>query len=153
PIWSERTDGKWLFVERARAGEKPEWLRVVRVHVDDGALASDTYLLPGDERRFAGAWKSSTPLADLRPESLTLREGATLRWSRAEDGSFAGASEPGACRSELSGAAYAVSLLTVSAEQITSWDRGYDTSGRQVWGVTSGPYIFERDAREPEREA
>jgi CpeT protein len=150
PVWPDRTDGRWLFVERARAEapSKPEWLRVVHIHVDAGLLESETYLLPGDERRFAGAWKSAAPLSDIGPESLTLREGCALHWSRAEDGSFVGSSEPGACRSDLNGAVDAVSRMTVSPERTTSWDQGFDASGRQVWGVTSGPYNFEREAIE-----
>ncbi len=150
PIWTARTDGKWLYVERARANAptKPEWLRVVRVHVEDGALATDTYLLPGDEMRFAGAWKTPALLDGVDPKSLTLRDGCTLHWSRAEDGAFAGASQPEACRSDLNHAAYAVSRMTVAPERITSWDRGFDASDRQVWGVTSGPYVFERETTE-----
>ncbi|MEY2746457.1 MAG: CpeT/CpcT family, partial [Planctomycetota bacterium] len=25
-----------------------------------------------------------------------------------------------------------------------SWDRGFDAAGKQVWGSTKGPYLFER---------
>lgn len=147
PVWTERTDGRWLYVERERGNQaaKPESMRVVHIHVEDGELASDTYLLPGDEARFAGAWKSNAPLQGIGPDALTLREGCTLHWSRADGGTFVGASEPGACRSDLNGAAYAVSRMTVSSARITSWDRGFDASDRQVWGVTSGPYAFERE--------
>jgi hypothetical protein len=32
----------------------------------------------------------------------------------------------------------------VTANEITSWDRGFDSAGKQVWGATKGPYQFKK---------
>ena len=29
-------------------------------------------------------------------------------------------------------------------EVLTSWDRGFDSNDKQVWGATSGPYVFKK---------
>nr|GMC71697.1 chromophore lyase CRL, chloroplastic [Ipomoea batatas] len=41
------------------------------------------------------------------------------------------------------GASYCTSELAVlKNNEIHSWDRGFDESGNQVWGVKGGPYEF-----------
>jgi hypothetical protein len=37
-----------------------------------------------------------------------------------------------------------MSDVTLSAEELVTWDRGYDAAGKQVWGSTKGPYMFKR---------
>ncbi len=149
-VWTERTDGYWLYVERARANNPaaPYFQRVVRVHVEGHLLVSDTYLLPGDADRFDGAWRAPEPLADVAAGSLVLRSDDTLHWTRTVGGTFSGVPEYGSCSSVLQGATHAASRMTVSSERITSWDQGFDDSGKQVWGVTSGPYVFEHETAE-----
>ena len=35
----------------------------------------------------------------------------------------------------------------IVAGRFHSWDRGFDASGKQVWGATAGPYEFVKQAR------
>jgi CpeT protein len=65
----------------------------------------------------------------------------TLKWNGAE---FAGATQGTACPSALRGASYATSEVTLNQRSLTSWDRGYDAGGTQVWGAEKGAYIFVR---------
>lgn len=64
-----------------------------------------------------------------------------LTWS---DDRFAGGTLERACESALRGATYATSIIEITPTLITSWDRGYDGEGHQVWGAIDGPYHFER---------
>ena len=57
---------------------------------------------------------------------------------------FVGSTEGLACNSDLKGAIYATSIVIVSKDQLYSWDRGYDISGKQVWGSEKGGYIFKK---------
>jgi hypothetical protein len=147
PVWTDREDGRWLYVERERANRPGSayFERVVHVHFDGHALVSDTYLLPGDEHRFDGAWRTPKALADVDVGSLVLRAGSRLHWSRTTGGTFSGVPEYGSCSSVLQGATHATSRMTVSSSRITSWDQGFDDAGKQVWGVTSGPYVLDRE--------
>ena len=39
---------------------------------------------------------------------------------------------------------YTTSEVSIEARAITSWDRGFDADGAQVWGAEKGPYVFAR---------
>ena len=63
-IWTDRTDGRWLYVEQAAAQmeDKPYRQRVYRVDQQkDGSFISEVYELE-DPLRFAGEVKSENPL-------------------------------------------------------------------------------------------
>ncbi len=161
PIWADRDDGPWLYVEQARAGaeERPYRQRVYRlVSVSPGVVRSDVYTLPGatpeEVLKFAGAWKDPSRLKGVKPESLTLRDGCSLTLTRAVvqmlDGRtvivWRGATKGTGCVSDLRGAAYATSEAEITDERLVTLDRGFDGEGRQVWGSTRGGYEFVRQA-------
>ncbi len=144
-IWPDRAGGPWLYVEQAAAAapDRPYRQRVYRLALrDDGALESQVYELPGDPLRFAG-WHVAPTLFDaLSPTDLAKKEGCTVVLRRRGDGVFVGGTQGRACPSSLHGAAYTTSEVTISPDRIVSWDRGFDTDGRQVWGATAGGYVF-----------
>ena len=146
-IWPERTDAYWLYVEQAMASslDKPYRQRVYAVKVEpDGKVASHVYELPGDPMGFAGAWKDPRRLDLVNPDLLVAREGCTV-FLEGEGEGWKGATRANACVSNLMGAAYATSEVTVTAEALTSWDRGFDKDGKQVWGSKKGAYRFVRE--------
>ncbi len=146
-IWPERTDAYWLYVEQAMASslDKPYRQRVYAVKVEpDGKVASHVYELPGDPMGFAGAWKDPKRLDLVNPDLLVPREGCTV-FLEGEGEGWKGATQANACVSNLMGAAYATSEVTVTAEALTSWDRGFDKDGKQVWGSKKGAYRFVRE--------
>ena len=145
PIWQGHKGEPWLYVEQATAAkpERPYRQRIYRLRPSaDGRIASDVYLLPGDPLSFAGAWRDPSLLEGLTPEQLLPRDGCSIFLTRRADGNFAGATDGLGCASELAGAAYATSEVVITADQISSWDRGFDTAGKQVWGAELGPYLF-----------
>lgn len=147
PAWTDRADGPWLYVEQATASaqDKPYRQRVYRLRDGgDGTFTSEVYALPG-ARRFAGAWRHEQPLAELTPDSLLVREGCAVVMRRGADGRFSGGTVGQACASDLRGAAYAVSEVTIGPDTIESWDRGFDAEGTQAWGATGGGYVFIRE--------
>lgn len=149
PIWTDRPDGPWLYVEQAAATarDKPYRQRVYRLEAAEaGVLISRVYTLPEDPLRWAGQWKVEKPLADLKPEQLSERQGCEIELKRREDGSFVGSTRGRACPSDLRGASYATSEVTITHNVLESWDRGYDAEGKQVWGAEKGPYRFVKAA-------
>ncbi len=145
PIWTARTDGRWLYVEQAIADsqDKPYRQRVYRVTQDaDGTLQSIVYALPTAPLRFAGEWRKDEPLASLTPDSLSMRDGCAILLRQLPDGSYRGATHEHDCPSDLRGARYATSEVTVRDSLLESWDRGFDAKGTQVWGSVAGPYRF-----------
>ena len=144
PIWPERTDGHWLYVEQAAASalERPYRQRVYHLHrTDDGRLVSDVYAID-DPLRHAGAWAREDGLRAIDPNDLTLRAGCSIVLDRAGPDRFAGATTGTGCASALRGASYATSEVEIEAARLTSWDRGWSDDGTQAWGATEGPYVF-----------
>ena len=144
PIWRDRTDGRWIYVEQAMADaqDKPYRQRVYCLKDHGGEVQSMVFELPGDPLVHAGDWKDPARMNTLMPSLLVPREGCSVFLKRRDDASWAGGTRPQACESSLRGAAWATSEVTLTRDRIESWDRGFDKEGKQVWGATKGPYIF-----------
>lgn len=163
PIWTRFSGGaagvsageRWLYVEQAvaSAADRPYRQRVYRVvplvYTDVNGVAqigirSEVWELPGDPLRFAGAWRSADPLADIGPESLAMKEGCEVVLFRGVDGVWRGSTLGDGCVSTRQGAAYTTSLVEVDASGLRTLDRGFDAKGTQVWGSEKGAYEFRR---------
>ncbi|MDP2360959.1 MAG: chromophore lyase CpcT/CpeT [bacterium] len=148
PIWKEREDGPWLYVEQAmaQAQDQPYRQRVYRLRQESPTtFVSEVWQLPAPERRFAGAWRNDSLLAGLDPSALEERAGCAvhLTWHPGQ-GVYAGGTQGEGCASTLRGAAYATSEVSITGEGLGTWDRGYDEEGRQAWGAHKGGYDFRR---------
>jgi len=148
PIWFNRTDGKWFYVEQAIASSatKPYRQRVYHVTAEpDGTFHSAVFVLPGDPLRFSdGSGKPNAAFDDVTPGTLKSRDGCTVVLRVRPDRSFTGGTVGNDCPSDRQGAKYATSEIVISENQIVSWDRGSDESGKQVWGAEKGGYVFRR---------
>ena len=145
-IWPGRTDGAWLYVEQAVAAtqDKPYRQRVYHVSgLPDGSFRSEVFTIDGDPLRFAGGFREPAKLAALSERNLVPRAGCAIALHRATDTeAYEGSTTGKDCPSELRGASYATSIVTVRPDTLRSWDRGFDQHDAQVWGATKGPYVF-----------
>lgn len=145
-VWPSRTDGRWVYIEQARSDalDQPYRQRMYRVRYDgQGRLMSEVFAFPASGRPAAGSWRDPDALNAFTPELLEPREGCDVYLADV-GGRFEGGTEGEGCTSSLAGAAYATSEVVVEADRITSWDRGFDRAGDQVWGAEAGPYEFIR---------
>jgi hypothetical protein len=143
-IWKARPDGPWIYVEQAAAEfkDKPYRQRVYQLKKrNDGKIESVVYTIP-DPLRFAGDYKKEIPLLKLTPDSLTIREGCKVVLYREDAGHFTGNTAGKNCESNLRGASYAASEVTIYENRIISWDRGFDEENKQVWGAVNVGYVF-----------
>lgn len=148
-IWPERSDAVWLYVEQAMADrlDAPYRQRVYRLtRSGEESFVSAVYEL-AEPAAAVGAWKLERPLADLAPEALVVRPGCAVTLREDPEGTFSGSTAERQCASALRGASWASSEVRIDANGMTSWDRGFDAEGRQVWGSEAGPYRFVREAR------
>ncbi|MCA9785714.1 MAG: chromophore lyase CpcT/CpeT [Candidatus Cloacimonetes bacterium] len=145
PVFPEREDGHWLYVEQAVAEhlDRPYRQRVYHVESTEQGFISAVFEIP-DPLRFAGDFASARPLAGLTPDSLSAREGCAVILTQQADSLFAGSTPGKECLSSLRGATWASSQVEIGPGWITSWDRGYDAEDQQVWGAEKGPYLFLR---------
>ena len=146
PIWKDRSDGYWLYVEQAVATHRDEPYRQRVYHLvadGNGRIRSEVYSIPGPDR-FSGAWKRPSIMDALTPDSLQIRPGCAVILARKGFGVFEGSTVDSECISNLRGAVYATSEVRITPQELISWDRGFDESGNQVWGATEGGYVFKR---------
>ena len=152
PIWRDRTDGRWIYVEQAMADaqDKPYRQRIYRIiPVPGGKVESVIYELPGNPLQWAGAWRDPARLNALDPGILSVRPGCAVVLGYAGPGVLQGSTNGRDCGSVLRGASYASSEVTLTATELNTWDRGYDAGGTQVWGSTKGPYRFMKESAAP----
>lgn len=144
PIWPQRSDGFWLYVEQAlvTTQDKPYRQRIYHVHYNkDNNIISEVFELNAP-LRFTGAWKQENPLSTLSPDSLISRQGCAISLKKNSDGTFSGSTLEKDCLSNLRGAKYATSEVSISKQLLVSWDRGFDEKDQQVWGAEKGGYRF-----------
>ena len=151
PVWTQRSDGPWLYVEQAAAAtaDKPYRQRVYRLERKGDQYLSHIYEFKGDPLKHAGQWRQAVPLASLSPQDLVLKDGCAVIMTRSAGGRYSGATVDKACPSVLRGARYGSSKVTLDAKVLDSWDQGWDDSGKQVWGSTKGAYRFVKTAARP----
>ena len=147
PIWTDRTDGPWLYVEQAVASsaDQPYRQRVYHLtQTGENAYVSTVYSFE-NALDFAGDYQLERPLESLSPSDLTIREGCaiTVRWDASEK-AFIGSTNGRDCQSSLRGSTYATSEVYLHHDRLITWDRGFDDAGEQVWGATKGGYVFDR---------
>jgi CpeT protein len=146
PIWTDKENGNWLYVEQAASWslDKPYRQRVYQlVGGEGGIINSIIYSIP-QPLRFAGVWRESEPLKNLSQDSLQIREGCIVLLKKTSPSEYTGTTNNNDCRSNLRGATYATTKVFITEDKIISWDRGIDQIGSQVWGATKGGYIFKR---------
>lgn len=153
PIWTDRPadadKARWLYVEQAMADQlaKPYRQRIYRVTaLGNGRFKSEVNELPGNPLDLAGAWKTPDLFNNLKAEDLVARDGCYLILTDRKE-SFAGSTHERDCLSNFRGAAYTTSEATFTQDTLISWDRGFDSEDKQVWGATKGGYIFRKRSR------
>jgi CpeT protein len=146
PIWSERNDAIWMYVEQAMNGkeDKPYRQRVYRLtETSKGNFESAVYTLKSP-LRFVGNLEM---VNKLTPDSLALREGCAVLLKKVGRKKYIGATEYRKCSSDMRNATYATSEVTLTRKLLASWDRGYDATDKQVWGAIKSGYLFRKQKK------
>lgn len=151
-IWPERRDGVWMYQEQTLLGEtaatvdpamkaKPYFARVIHsVEDKPGVVTRTVHRLKAPDKAL-GAWKTVAPLRRLTPDDLLSSE-CTITVERVAEKMWRSTSAK--CPNAYKGAAFALSLGIAVDGQYANWDRGFSADGAQVWGPSSGGYIFKR---------
>lgn len=146
PFMKDDKDGYWLYVEQAmhNSQDKPYRQRVYHLYLnDDSTIISKVYELK-NAGKYTGGWKDSQLLTAITKDSLVDRQGCGIFLRKINNSEYAGSTPGKECLSSLRGATYATSEVVISPDKIVSWDRGWDDSGKQVWGAVKGGYIFKK---------
>ncbi len=143
PIWKDK--GHYLYVEQAlfEAQDRPYRQRIYQlIKQKYGVYESKVYKLK-EEKDYIGKWQSPEYFNSKDLSILEEREGCSVYLIK-NGNRFEGSTKDDNCKSSLRGARYATSIVTVFEGQIESWDQGFDSEGKQVWGATKGAYLFKK---------
>jgi CpeT protein len=149
PIWTERTDGYWLYVEQAMATalDKPYRQRVYHLYMqDDMTIVSKVYEVQ-DVKQFIGGCQDPKKLATLQQSMLIDRQGCSIYLHKIKKNVYKGSTPGKECLSTLRGATYATSEVTITKGRIDSWDRGWSKEDTYLWGAEFGPYQFIKNGK------
>ncbi|MEN9336630.1 MAG: hypothetical protein RLZZ500_1617 [Bacteroidota bacterium] len=141
PIWKSK--GNYLFVEQALFDkqDKPYRVRIYKLTQQGDQFISQIYTLK-DEKAWIGKWATPESYDQLTEQDIELKSGCEVVLTRISKNQFQGATGDKTCPSELRGASWANSTVTVTENSILSWDQGFDKNGKQVWGAVKGGYQF-----------
>ncbi|HEX8576356.1 MAG TPA: chromophore lyase CpcT/CpeT [Flavobacterium sp.] len=143
PIWKNK--GHYLYVEQAMADNqsKPYRVRIYKISQKNEAFISEIYTLK-NEKDWIGKWANPQDFDALSENDIELKPGCEVVLRRTGEKIFEGKTGDKTCPSELRGASYASSKVTITENQILSWDQGFDKNGKQVWGAEKGGYRFDK---------
>jgi len=142
PIWKSK--GHYLYVEQAmfKKQEKPYRVRIYKISQrEENEFISEIHTLK-NEKDWIGKWKTPEAFDALSENNIEKKEGCSVVLKRIGKNKFEGQTGDKTCPSELRGASYATSKVTVFENEIISWDQGFDKEGKQVWGAKKGGYEF-----------
>jgi hypothetical protein len=151
-IWNERKDGLWLYQEQAIVGgkgvptpaskDKPYFQRVSHIYrLPGGELRRDNYVLK-EPARFVGLGRHPAVAAPMQQDLGPA--GCHNLIQRVARGHFISRTE--GCRNGYKGAATMSSIAISTPDRYINWDRGFDASGKRIWGPEAGGYVFDRKA-------
>jgi CpeT protein len=141
PIWKNK--GHYIYVEQAmfKKQEKPYRVRIYKITQRGDEFVSAIHTLK-DEKAWIGKWKTPEAFDALSESDIELKQGCEVILKRIAKNKFSGRTGDKTCPSELRGASYASSIVTVTKNEILSWDQGFDKDGKQVWGAEKAGYEF-----------
>lgn len=142
PIWMDRTDAFWMYVEQATSTslQKPYRQRIYRLTEKEKGVFESAVFTFDKPLRYAG--KADEVNVKLTPDSLQNRTGCEVILKKKDRISFTGGTVEKNCPSDLRSARYATSTVTITKDAMLSWDQGFNEKGEQVWGATKGGYLF-----------
>ena len=144
PVWQSR-EGNWIYVEQAVTANqmKPYRQRMYKLEKgENDQYISRVYAFenPAD---FIEKWKTPDFFNQFDTSILKEREGCEVYLSKEKE-VYSGSTLDKNCGSTLRGASYATSKVVISKKAIESWDQGFDSEDKQVWGAEKSGYIFDK---------
>ncbi|EDM68285.1 MAG: chromophore lyase CpcT/CpeT [Moritella sp.] len=143
PIWQDRLDGEWLYVEGRIIGSsrKPFRQRILQlVATPNGLIRLYSYSIPRASD-FSGAYYAPQVLASLTQSQLSISNNCELLIELKVTNTFVGETDTDSCMMKT-GIPFMTSFFAVSAVNISFLDGGYDQFGQLVSGRFDVPVTF-----------
>lgn len=138
-----------LYVEEALFAKPNRPTRQRFYRTEDGGSGKVLWRVfePKDPLAVAGKWRDPSDLQLLSAQDVVERKGCLVTLTKSGD-RWEGHTNGAGCLSARAGARYTTSYVTLGADHLELLDRGFDGSGKQVWGSEKGPILLGRAGRE-----
>lgn len=143
PIWQDRIDGEWLYVEGRIIGSlrKPFRQRILQlVATPNGLIRLYSYSIPRASD-FAGAYYTPQVLTSLTQSQLSISNNCELLIELKVTNTFVGETDTSSCMMKT-GIPVMTNFFAVSAVNISFLDGGYNKFGQLVSGRFDVPVTF-----------
>lgn len=144
PIWEERFDGEWLYMESGIVGSphKPFRQRILQlVATPNGLIRLYSYSIPRASD-FAGAYYLPEVLTSLTQSQLSIRNSCDLLIELKVTNTFVGETDPESCITTAHNTSLITTFFAVSEANISFLDGSYDPFGRLIPGRLDTPVTF-----------
>ena len=144
-IWEDRL-GYWIYSENFLTDQpnKVFLQRIINIErIDSITLKTTRYALKKPDT-YKNAWKNTELFYNLNKEDLVYKVGCEMYYSKKTSTIYHGQNKPKSCLSELENVTFLMSNIVLSEDKISVWVKGYNDSGKQVWGKIKGPYQYVR---------
>ena len=133
---------KFMLLEQAISANRdnPYRIRLIKIEYDEitGVFMSKNFE-PSQPEKLIGGCLASEPPAVAFSEFSDPK--CTIYLEKVEN-RFEGGTPAEGCFSDFRGATTFTAEVIIGEDFISSWDRGFDSQGNQVWGARRGPYLF-----------
>ncbi|QUM82697.1 chromophore lyase CpcT/CpeT [Moritella sp. 5] len=144
PIWQDRIDGEWLYMESriTHSSNKPFRQRIIQlVATPNGLIRLYSYSIPRASD-FAGAYYTPQLLTSLTQSQLSISNNCELLIELKVTYTFVGETDPDSCITHRTNTPLMTTFFAVSEVNISFLDGGYDKSGKLVPGRLDVPITF-----------
>lgn len=145
-IWEDKKE-VWFYQELYNPNRTTSIYnqRIIQVkRLDSFTISSTSFIIP-DAKKYVNGWKNKDIFDSLTIKDLKKREGCDVFFRKKTSSIFLGKTKNKTCQSIFrKEMVFITSVVVLSDEKITSWDRGYDEKNRQVWGKIQEPYAYDK---------
>ena len=149
-IWPDEEGTRWVYLEARNASTPAQPVRQQALQFgpgNDGDLAINLYTFPVDRTPPANVLNDPDWFNRIDPLFMVAQPGCTVHVLPDGSSRFTGQTTGDGCPDSIAGANHVTLSLTVSAEGLEVWERGWKKDGTQAWGPTTGPIEFVRRGR------
>jgi hypothetical protein len=153
PVWLDREDGPWLYIEEATTNQpdEPTSQLVMNIRLGyHGQVRCEVYDLPGDPIVHANAWNEPDALSSISPQQCDYRSGCTIDLHLYGQDVYVGSTNGRGCPDQYLNGAFMTIRQQIGALSMTRWVRGFTTDGVLLWGSPDTPEVFYRLTKIPE---
>lgn len=133
----------WFYIQQSMIQDtlSPYFQRVLLVQqVEEGMIEFQVFEIKEGSTKYRIA-SNLELLSMLSIKDLKRKNGCELYFQASDDG-FIGGTHGTACRSKENSQMWIKSDITIRADGIRIWDRGFDATHTMVWGTDDGGYVF-----------